>query len=137
MLQTRRQFLEITAVGGGNGECDAPSDLAVLRIDGGRREVHGGPGLDPRPGEGGGDAASAQAGLPDAVREQLKALIIEELSQLMGGTSSRLVFTKQTPNVVMMVGLQGSGKTTSTGLVGVGPGLLRTGRGQPVRTWIG
>ena len=37
------------------------------------------------PGEGGGIAASPQVGLPDAVREQLKALIIEELSQLMGG----------------------------------------------------
>jgi signal recognition particle subunit SRP54 len=35
----------------------------------------------------------------------------------MGGTSSRLVFTKQTPNVVMIVGLQGSGKTTSTGKI--------------------
>jgi signal recognition particle subunit SRP54 len=35
----------------------------------------------------------------------------------MGGTSSRLVFTKQIPNVVMMVGLQGSGKTTSTGKI--------------------
>ena len=36
---------------------------------------------------------------------------------LMGGTSSRLVFTKQIPNVVMIVGLQGSGKTTSTGKI--------------------
>jgi signal recognition particle subunit SRP54 len=35
----------------------------------------------------------------------------------MGGTSSRLVFTKQIPNVVMIVGLQGSGKTTSTGKI--------------------
>src|SRR5438270_9030414 len=35
----------------------------------------------------------------------------------MGGTASRLVFTKQTPNVVMIVGLQGSGKTTSTGKI--------------------
>jgi len=36
---------------------------------------------------------------------------------LFGGTSSRLVFTKQIPNVVMIVGLQGSGKTTSTGKI--------------------
>ncbi|MCV4683520.1 signal recognition particle protein, partial [Escherichia coli] len=35
----------------------------------------------------------------------------------MGGTSSRLVFTKQVPNTVMIVGLQGSGKTTSTGKI--------------------
>ncbi|MDQ3323173.1 MAG: signal recognition particle protein, partial [Acidobacteriota bacterium] len=33
------------------------------------------------------------------------------------GTSSRLVFTRAIPNVVMIVGLQGSGKTTSTGKV--------------------
>jgi acetaldehyde dehydrogenase / alcohol dehydrogenase len=32
-----------------------------------------------------GGGAGAQAGLPDSVREQLRALIIEELSQLMGG----------------------------------------------------
>ncbi len=49
--------------------------------------------------------------------EQVVKIVYDELSELMGGTSSRLVFTKQTPNVVMMVGLQGSGKTTSTGKI--------------------
>jgi len=44
--------------------------------------------------------------------EQVVKIVYDELAELMGGTSSRLVFTKQTPNVVMMVGLQGSGKTT-------------------------
>jgi signal recognition particle subunit SRP54 len=49
--------------------------------------------------------------------EQVVKIVYDELTELMGGTSSRLVFTKQTPNVVMMVGLQGSGKTTSTGKI--------------------
>src|SRR5436305_8660011 len=49
--------------------------------------------------------------------EQVVKIVYDELTQLMGGTSSRLVFTRQLPNVVMMVGLQGSGKTTSTGKI--------------------
>jgi signal recognition particle subunit SRP54 len=49
--------------------------------------------------------------------EQVVKIVYDELVNLMGGTSSRLVFTKQIPNVVMIVGLQGSGKTTSTGKI--------------------
>ncbi len=49
--------------------------------------------------------------------EQVVKIVYDELVNLMGGTSSRLVFTKQVPNVVMIVGLQGSGKTTSTGKI--------------------
>jgi signal recognition particle subunit SRP54 len=49
--------------------------------------------------------------------EQVVKIVYDELVELFGGTSSRLVFTKQTPNVVMIVGLQGSGKTTSTGKI--------------------
>jgi signal recognition particle subunit SRP54 len=49
--------------------------------------------------------------------EQVVKIVYDELSELMGGTSSRLVFTSKTPNVVMIVGLQGSGKTTSTGKI--------------------
>lgn len=49
--------------------------------------------------------------------EQVVKIVYDELSELMGGTSSRLVFTRQIPNVVMVVGLQGSGKTTSTGKI--------------------
>jgi signal recognition particle subunit SRP54 len=49
--------------------------------------------------------------------EQVVKIVYDELVNLMGGTSSRLVFTKQIPNVVMVVGLQGSGKTTSTGKI--------------------
>lgn len=49
--------------------------------------------------------------------EQVVKIVYDELVELFGGTSSRLVFTKQVPNVVMIVGLQGSGKTTSTGKI--------------------
>src|SRR5919107_3331741 len=49
--------------------------------------------------------------------EQVVKIVYDELVSLLGGTSSRLVFTKQVPNVVMIVGLQGSGKTTSTGKI--------------------
>src|SRR5215468_10179516 len=49
--------------------------------------------------------------------EQVVKIVFDELVELLGGTSSRLVFTKSSPNVVMIVGLQGSGKTTSTGKI--------------------
>lgn len=49
--------------------------------------------------------------------EQVVKIVYDELVELMGGTSSRLVFTRQIPNVVMIVGLQGSGKTTSSGKI--------------------
>src|SRR5215213_4890603 len=49
--------------------------------------------------------------------EQVVKIVFDELVDLLGGTSSRLVFTKTSPNVVMIVGLQGSGKTTSTGKI--------------------
>ncbi len=49
--------------------------------------------------------------------EQVVKIVYDELVELLGGQSSQLVFTKQIPNVVMIVGLQGSGKTTSTGKI--------------------
>ncbi len=49
--------------------------------------------------------------------EQVVKIVYDELVNLFGGSSSQLVFTKQVPNVVMIVGLQGSGKTTSTGKI--------------------
>jgi signal recognition particle subunit SRP54 len=49
--------------------------------------------------------------------EQVVKIVFDELVQMLGGQSSRLVFTRQIPNVVMIVGLQGSGKTTSTGKI--------------------
>lgn len=42
-------------------------------------------------------------------------IVDEELTRLMGGTQSRLNISPKPPTVLMMVGLQGAGKTTSAG----------------------
>ena len=42
-------------------------------------------------------------------------IVNEELSELMGGKESRLNISSNPPTVILMVGLQGSGKTTSAG----------------------
>lgn len=47
--------------------------------------------------------------------QQVVKIVYDELVAMLGGTSSRLLFTSRRPNSVMIVGLQGSGKTTSTG----------------------
>ncbi len=41
-------------------------------------------------------------------------IVLDELTTLMGGGESKLVFSGRIPNVIMLVGLQGSGKTTAT-----------------------
>lgn len=40
-------------------------------------------------------------------------IVLDELTALMGGTESRLVLSSRIPAVIMLVGLQGSGKTTA------------------------
>jgi signal recognition particle subunit SRP54 len=47
--------------------------------------------------------------------QQVVKVVHDEMVEMLGGTSSRLLFTSRRPNSVMIVGLQGSGKTTSTG----------------------
>ncbi|MDD6265712.1 MAG: signal recognition particle protein [Clostridia bacterium] len=47
--------------------------------------------------------------------QQIIKIVNEELTALMGGTNSKLEISSKPPTVVMMVGLQGSGKTTHTG----------------------
>lgn len=47
--------------------------------------------------------------------QQVIKIVNEELIALMGTTQSQLTFAKRPPTVYMMVGLQGAGKTTSTG----------------------
>ncbi len=47
--------------------------------------------------------------------QQVIKIVYDEMVEMLGGTSSRLLFTSRRPNAVMIVGLQGSGKTTSTG----------------------
>ena len=40
-------------------------------------------------------------------------IVLDELTELLGRTDSRLVLSSRIPNVIMLVGLQGSGKTTA------------------------
>jgi signal recognition particle subunit SRP54 len=45
--------------------------------------------------------------------QQVVKIVNEELSGLMGGTGSELAFASSGPTVILMAGLQGSGKTTA------------------------
>lgn len=47
--------------------------------------------------------------------QQVIKVVKEELTELMGGESSKIAVSKKPPTVIMMVGLQGAGKTTTTG----------------------
>ncbi len=46
--------------------------------------------------------------------QQVVKIVHEELVELMGGQNAKLIISSTPPTVVMMAGLQGSGKTTST-----------------------
>ncbi len=46
--------------------------------------------------------------------QQVVKIVHEELAQLMGGVQSKINIASKPPTVVMMVGLQGGGKTTSS-----------------------
>jgi signal recognition particle subunit SRP54 len=47
--------------------------------------------------------------------QQVIKVVKEELTELMGGEESKIGVSKRPPTVIMMVGLQGAGKTTTTG----------------------
>ncbi|UCZ51750.1 signal recognition particle protein [Bacillus shivajii] len=47
--------------------------------------------------------------------QQVIKVVNEELTELMGGEQSKIAVAQKAPTVVMMVGLQGAGKTTTTG----------------------
>ncbi|MHB8159591.1 MAG: signal recognition particle protein [Thermoleophilia bacterium] len=47
--------------------------------------------------------------------QQVVKIVHEELGNLMGAASTKLTFSPRPPTVVLMVGLQGSGKTTACG----------------------
>ncbi len=47
--------------------------------------------------------------------QQVVKIVDQELTRLMGGTGQGLHLTGRTPYVIMLVGLQGSGKTTTAG----------------------
>ncbi|MCY7797539.1 signal recognition particle protein [Bacillus spizizenii] len=47
--------------------------------------------------------------------QQVIKVVKEELTELMGGEESKIAVAKKPPTVIMMVGLQGAGKTTTSG----------------------
>jgi len=61
--------------------------------------------------------------------QQVIKLVHEELIALMGSSQSQLTFSSKPPTVYMMVGLQGAGKTTSSGKLA---GLLRKQGKRPL-----
>ena len=50
--------------------------------------------------------------------QQVIKIVNEELTALMGGTYSKINMASTPPTVIMMVGLQGAGKTTTAGKLG-------------------
>lgn len=56
-------------------------------------------------------------------------IVNEELTELMGGTQSKINISSKPPTVVMLVGLQGAGKTTTAGKLG---GLLKKQGRKPL-----
>ena len=61
--------------------------------------------------------------------QQVVKIVNEELTSLMGGAAAGLTFSPRPPTVILMAGLQGSGKTTATGKLAR---WLRTERGASV-----
>lgn len=47
--------------------------------------------------------------------QQVIKVVKDELTELMGGEQSKIAVSNRPPTVIMMVGLQGAGKTTTTG----------------------
>lgn len=51
--------------------------------------------------------------------QQVIKIVHEELVEILGGQSRELVFAKRPPTVIMLAGLQGAGKTTLAGKLGL------------------
>ena len=47
--------------------------------------------------------------------QQVVKIVKDELVELLGGEEARINFTPNPPTIIMLVGLQGSGKTTTSG----------------------
>lgn len=58
--------------------------------------------------------------------QQIIKIVYDEMTELMGGSESKLNFSSRTPSVIMAVGLQGSGKTTT--VAKLGKKLIKQGR---------
>jgi len=61
--------------------------------------------------------------------QQVIKLVHEEMIEMLGGSISNLTFSSKPPTVYMMVGLQGAGKTTSSGKIA---GILRKQGKRPL-----
>ena len=61
--------------------------------------------------------------------QQVIGIVRDELINFMGSTQSQLTFASKPPTVYMMVGLQGAGKTTTSGKIA---GLIRKQGKQPL-----
>lgn len=53
--------------------------------------------------------------------QQVIKIVKDEMTNLMGGSQSKITFSNKPPTIIMLVGLQGAGKTTTAGKLG---GLL-------------
>jgi signal recognition particle subunit SRP54 len=60
--------------------------------------------------------------------QQVVKIVDEELTSLMGDASREIVFAQSSPTVILMAGLQGSGKTTNCGKLA----LMLKGQGKKV-----
>lgn len=56
-------------------------------------------------------------------------IVNEELTALMGQTQSHINISPKAPTIIMMVGLQGAGKTTSAGKLGL---MFKKARQTPI-----
>ncbi|SES66878.1 signal recognition particle subunit FFH/SRP54 (srp54) [Natronincola peptidivorans] len=61
--------------------------------------------------------------------QQVVKIVNEELTSLMGETQSKLTFASKPPTIIMLVGLQGAGKTTTSGKLA---GLLKKQGKRPL-----
>jgi signal recognition particle subunit SRP54 len=61
--------------------------------------------------------------------QNVAKVVLDELTGLLGRTDSKLVFSSRMPNVIMLVGLQGSGKTTAAAKLAY---LLRSQNRNPL-----
>lgn len=61
--------------------------------------------------------------------QQVVRIVNEELTQLMGGSQAKLTLSNNPPSVIMMVGLQGAGKTTTGGKLAR---MLKAGGHRPL-----
>ncbi|SHJ95882.1 signal recognition particle protein [Paramaledivibacter caminithermalis] len=50
--------------------------------------------------------------------QQVIKIVNEELTNLMGNTQSKIMFSSKPPTIILLVGLQGAGKTTTGGKLG-------------------